>query len=273
MKLRDRFLDNIVGITAAVALMAGVAICIAATFRFGEAMFQNLLAGLAGTLLTIGITILGLDWIVRVERKKKWQAGYEALAGLLAQTYIDVMRLFYVRFSSAGFDANIDRYDEFKKRGAMNLAGTSGILTALATILEPELFLAARQIEQRLRWALNRMDSTPKQKQHILTDVYEVMRVTATSTDRFLAMAAPEVYQRAKKEAQVALRSEDPSTTAGGLLNSDAAFRWRWDAQASFLDGRSDGMALRTIANDVDNEAAFGYFVVDEGILARGIAN
>jgi hypothetical protein len=253
--------------TAAASLIVGMVVSGIATFIYGTSMFQNLVAGLAGTLVTVGLTILGLDRVITSQRRRQWTPGYEAIAGLLAQTFVDIMRLLFVRSANLAYRDNHPRWSRFVRLAEMHLAALSGAITALATVLDPESFLASRSVEHRLRWMLNRI-ATDQGRATSEPMTFDVMYDTSIDLGRFLQEASPGSYKTALLHS-LAATSFVLNEVAGRVPTMDDVFRFRLGAQQHLFDtGAIEARFRETIADDVDNHAALHYFAIDKFVLA-----
>jgi hypothetical protein len=267
--MRSDLERHAVGFTGLIALVAGLAISVAAVVHYGSAMFQNLLAGFAGTLITIGITILGLDRVVRLERRRRWNAGYTALAGLLAQTFVDAMRLLYVRSSSSAYKIDRDRYAEFARIGDMHLAALTGVGGSLATILDPELYLGSQHVEQRLRWMLGHISQRPSMPTDERAQ-FRIMQDTAKILRAFLSDTRNVDYIHAKTINSLIDRvGADRLPSLLELVDTDPVYLERYRVQQWLWDqGMLGAQGRKTIADDIENKVAISYFLIDDMILS-----
>src|SRR5437773_11911649 len=87
-------------LSGVLALLLGLIVAAVGIVLYGSGMTTNLLAGSADLLIGIAVAILVVDRINRSNIKRQWTVAYQALHGLLAATFVDVMRLFYVQSSS-----------------------------------------------------------------------------------------------------------------------------------------------------------------------------
>lgn len=143
---------RIVTIMGIVALVLGILIAVLEHIAYGSSVGANLLATASGILISLAVATLIIDRINRLNRQRQWLVVYEALHGLLAAAFVDVMRLIYIHSSEAAHKANAGRYQEFIDTATMRVTDLRGTLQGLVAVMDPADYATCRTIERRLSW-------------------------------------------------------------------------------------------------------------------------
>ncbi|MFF0000734.1 hypothetical protein [Streptomyces avermitilis] len=232
-------------------------------------MTGNIVSEAVGILIDIAIVSLVVERIASMQRRREWDFAYAALMESTASTFVDVMRLLYVRTSPRAFSANIDRYGEFVKIATLHASTLRSNIEGFATALTPEAHSLCRRTEQRLLWMIDRLSERPPEpvmeERH-----FSFMNGVAAE---FLAFSQKEGGQRYQSERQVidaALQSIGEFRRGGGELRSFSdLMEYRLSVQSELLRSvqPDSTLAVRTIRDDFDNRYSFGYFLLDSELL------
>src|ERR1700726_1584083 len=93
LRVYNWIISRIVPITGMAALLFGIVIAIIGLEVYGVSVGTNLLAGASDLLISIAVATFIIQRVDRVNTRRQWLTAYHALHGLLAATFVDVMRL------------------------------------------------------------------------------------------------------------------------------------------------------------------------------------
>jgi hypothetical protein len=266
--MTDWILERIVLLTGVAAFLFGLAIAVVGLAIYGNGMATNLLAGFSDLLIGIAVAILVIDRLNRANARRQWISAYQALHGLLAATFVDVMRLLYVRSSAEACAANIDRYDEFIGIATLHASSLQSTIGGFAVALDPAVHTLCRKVEQRLSWMVRSLSKDAGIIQ-IEQDQLELMAATGQILASFIVKERDHRYIAALKAADEALAGSGFPQDKQAKLEPGELMRYRLPAQSRVLENNQQVLrALQTIANDIDNELAIYYFALDQKLLS-----
>jgi hypothetical protein len=248
------------------ALALGFIIVIIGLKIYGATVGTNLLAGASDLLVGIAVATFIIERVDRVHIRRQWLTAYQALNGLLATTFVDVMRLLTVHSSVEAYKANINRYGEFVDIARLHTEDLRGTIQGFASVLDPTLHTRCRNIERRLSWMVHTLAGnrgSPIIHPHELT----FMAATGKLLAEFIAREDNNRYATAAASADTALRD------CGFILSHPGAdpgevMRYRFAAQTKMIEN-DDQLPPHVpgIYYDVDNELAMYYFALDQILL------
>src|SRR6478735_4796302 len=128
---------RIVTVMGIVALILGILIAVIEHIAYGSSVGTNLLATASGILISLAVATLIIDRINRLNKRRQWLVVYEALHGLLAAAFVDVMRLIHIYSNEAVNRANISRRQEFIDTATMRVNDLRGTLQGLVAVMDP----------------------------------------------------------------------------------------------------------------------------------------
>jgi hypothetical protein len=235
---------------------------------FGGEMLPNLFAEFAGVLLEVAIVILVIERLATRQRRRDARFAYDAVADRAAITFVDVMRLIWVRASAAAMSFNGERYDEFRQIADLHLAEFRSNIVGFAGSLDAASHESLRKIDRRLTWAIARLGAAHLSPAEI-RDLQELAAETAEFIGAFLTRNGGAAFLLAEQSALLAFENTPPEPGRDSQSSVDRSFHRRLRAQTEYLRrwGRSRPLP-RGILYDPDNVLAFGYFVIDRAILA-----
>jgi hypothetical protein len=250
---------------AAVALSA-LSAGLGAIF-FGREMVPNLFAEISGVALEVALVILVVERVATYQRRRDARFAYQALSDRAAITFVDVMRLLWIRAAPVALAANGERHDEFRQIAELHLAEFRSNIEGFAGVLDPSSHETMRKIDRRLTWAISRLGGSPTRRE-ALEELEDLARETAEMLELFLRRHGGHIFAGAMDDALTALRDSADAVSQESEEGKNRTFRWRLAAQTIYLDRSRRGRpAVRGILYDPDNELAFGYFSIDWAIL------
>lgn len=255
--------------TAVAALALSVLLGSIGLALYGVAVGTNLLAGACDLLMGIAVATFVVDRVNRSSSSRQWQAAYRALHGLLAASFVDVMRLLNIYQSNQAYQANIGRYAEFVEMARMHVDDLRGTIQGFAAVIEPSSYALCRTAERRLAW-LVRVLSVPKAGPGECLGELRLMAATGKLLAQFIEGEDGQRYSAAVDAAKAALRgcgfAPDGATWAG----PSEILQFRLPAQSQMIkQDRSLAVASPGIYYDADNELAMYYFALDQRLLAE----
>lgn len=143
------------------ALLLGVGLAVAGVLAYGSNMTANLLAGFAGAAVEIAVAVLIIDRVTAARRRRQWAFAYDAMSDRLAVTFVDVMRILWIKFSEAAAAVNEERMPYFEQLAHLHLAELRSNIEGFATALEPRSHDLCRRVDRRLSWAIAQMIELP----------------------------------------------------------------------------------------------------------------
>lgn len=250
------------------ALAGGIGLAIASLLLL-EGMTGNIASEAVGILIDIAIVSLVVERVASMQRRREWDFAYAALIESTASTFVDIMRLLYVRTSPHAFSANIDRYEEFVKIATLHASTLRSNIEGFATALTPEAHSLCRRTEQRLLWMIDRLSEPPPapvtEERH-----FSLMNGVATEFVAFSRKEGGRRYQSERQAIDAALQyiGEFPGDRGeSGTLND--LMRYRLSVQSELLRSAQpdSSFTVRGIRDDFDNRHSFGYFLLDSELL------
>ena len=256
-------------LTGVFALASTLLWSTAGIILYGSAMMPNLFAELAGVSIEIAIAILIIERLSRAHQRRQSAFVYGILSDRAAVTFVDVMRLLWIRSSVSALRYNGERYDEFYQLAELHLAEYRSNIEGFAGSLEPAAHEAVRRIDRRLTWAISKLGARPEMATGCLE--FEVlMRETGKALVIFLEGAYHEPYQREVVAVEQALRTASSDTTDGQDEPLERAFYMRLRAQDALVRDRgSEQPTPPGVWYDIDNDLAMPYFLIDHHLLTR----
>jgi len=256
-------------VTAAAALALSVMVGGIGLALYGVAVGTNLLAGACDLLMGIAVATFVLDRINRSSSSRQWRAAYRALHGLLAASFVDVMRLLNTYQSAEAYQGNIGRYAEFVEMARMHVDDLRGTIQGFAAVIEPSSYALCRTAERRLTW-LVRVLSVPRKGPGDCREELRLMAATGKLLAQFIAGEDAERYSTAVDSAGIALRecgfAPDGTVWAGPW----EVLQFRLPAQSQMIrDNPGLAVASPGIYYDADNELAMYYFALDQRLLTE----
>ncbi len=203
-------------------------------------------------------------------RNFKSLAG-RAISQTMAMVFVDLMRLLYVASSTLANFANADRYTNFTEVADQHFGDLRSRIATYSLALDTKSHEQINQLELRLSWMLGRLKREPN-----LSDsheqYFEKMRQIGEGLNRFCIANATEQYKYSYENAVAKIKS----TLEGFPLNLnslDDMFQLRLEAQTQLLKAmrESDGAQIFTIADDMDQNLAILYFVLDYLLLTMRV--
>jgi hypothetical protein len=258
---------HLVFATGAVALLLSLLLGGVGLALYGASVGTNLLAGACDLLMGIAVATFVIDRVNRVSSRRQWEAAYRALHGLLAASFIDVMRLVYVYSSAEAHEVNISRYADFVEMARMHVDDLRGTMQGFSAVIDPSSYALCRTVERRLAW-LVRVLSAPKPGPASCLEELRLMAATGKLLAKFIAADDDQRLSAARDAAEAALR--ECGFAADGRAGPQEVLRYRMLAQTQMItDNPSLAVEPRGIYYDADNELAVYYFALDQRLLAE----
>lgn len=254
-------------LSGVLALLLGLIVATVGIILYGSGMTTNLLAGSADLLIGIAIAILVVDRINRSNLRRQWTAAYQALHGLLAATFVDVMRLFYVQSSPGAWAANASRYEDAIDLATLHVGSLRSTIEGFSATLDPDDYATCRKVEQRLAWMVSRLS---KLSSIGVMDrgALELMAATSATLAEFIEKEKDQRYVAAARTAEDALDQCGFRGIATSDLVPDEIWHYRFACQNYILEQNEFPLSSqRTIMDDIDNELAIYYFALDRSLL------
>jgi hypothetical protein len=191
------------------------------------------------------------------------------LAQTLAALFVDIMRLAYVNCGTSSRAANLPRYPEFVDVAEQHQGELQSHIQRFATDLDAHLHRCIVRAERGLSWGFTRLRRGPEM--HVTwSDIRARMLDASDSIHDFCSVAAGHYYARYLSDTDKAveemlqLYKRPPAS-----LSVDELFRLRLMIQSIVLErmDRSGPLAIHTVRDDVDQEVAVSYFVIDRRLL------
>jgi hypothetical protein len=91
--------------------------------------------------------------------------AYEALSDRAAITFVNVMRLLWIRVSPVALAFNGQRNDEFRQIADLHLAEYRSNIEGFAGVLDAPSHELLRKIDRRLTWAIARLGGLPESEE------------------------------------------------------------------------------------------------------------
>jgi hypothetical protein len=264
-------ISRIVPITGIAALVSGITIAIIGLKVYGVSVGTNLLAGASDLLISIAVATFIIQNVDRINTRRQWLTAYHALHGLLAATFVDVMRLLSVHSSIEAYQVNVNRYREFVDIATLHVEDLRSTAQGFASVLDPAVHTLCRTIERRLSWMVHTLAverGGPGLRPHELI----FMATTGKYLAEFIAREDNHRYSTAVHSAETALH--ECGFTPSRLANSepDKMMTYRMMAQSRMIENNRNLLPhVPGIYYDVDNELAMYYFALDR-ILLTGMS-
>jgi len=260
---------HLVIVTGAAALLLGLVIAAVGLALYGASVGTNLLAGACDLLLGIAVATFVIDRINRVSGRRQWEAAYRALHGLLAASFVDVMRLLDIHSSTEAYKVNIGRYAEFVAMARMHIDDLRGTMQGFSAVIEPSSYALCRTVERRLAWLL-RVLSVPKSGPADCVEELRLMAATGELLAQFMAGDDGKRFSAANDAAGNALHECGFAAHDRASARPQEILRYRMSAQSQMIkDNQSLTAMPRGIYYDADNELAVYYFALDHRILTE----
>lgn len=260
---------HLVVVAGAAALVLGLVIAAVGLALYGASVGTNLLAGACDLLLGIAVATFVVDRINRASGRRQWEAAYHALHGLLAASFVDVMRLLNVHSSAETYRVNIGRYAEFVAMAGMHVDDLRGTMQGFSAVIEPSSYALCRTVERRLAW-LVRVLSVPKGGPTDCLEELGLMAATGEVLARFMAGEDGKRFSAARDAAEGALRECGFAADDRACARPQEILRYRMPAQSQMIkDNHSLAAMPRGIYYDADNELAVYYFALDCQLLTE----
>ncbi|MFF9264096.1 MULTISPECIES: hypothetical protein [Streptomyces] len=249
------------------ALAAGVGLAITSLLLL-EGMTGNIVSEAVGILIDIAIVSLIVERVTSMQRRREWNFAYSALIEGTASTFVDIMRLLYVRTSPHAFSANIDRYEEFVKIANLHASTLRSNIEGFATVLTPEAHSLCRRAEQRLLWMADRL-SVPPPEPVAEERYFALMNGVAEELVAFSKKEGGSRYQSERQVIDAVRQSIGEFRFNGGEGGLNDLMRYRLDAQSELLRSTppDSSFTVRGIRDDFDNRYSVGYFLLDSDLL------
>jgi hypothetical protein len=198
-------------------------------------------------------------------RNFKSLAG-RAISQTMAMVFVDLMRLLYVASSDLANSANADRYTEFIEVADQHFGDLRSRIATYSLALDTSSHEQINRLELRLSWMLGRL-----KRESNLSDsheqYFEKMRQVGEGLNRFCIANATAQHKHNYENAVATIKS----TLEGFPLNLsslDDMFRLRLEAQTQLLSAiRESDAQIFTIADDMDQNLAISYFILDYQLL------
>lgn len=266
--MHNWIISRIVPITGVTALLFGIIIAVIGLEAYGVSVGTNLLAGASDLLISIAVATFIIERIDRVNTRRQWLSAYHALHGLLAATFVDVMRLLTVYSSMEAYEANVNRYREFVDFATLHVEDLRSTAQGFSSVLDPAVHTLCRTIERRLSWMVHTLSADrggPGLRPHELV----FMAAIGKSLSEFIEKEDNDRYSTAIHSAETALL--DCGLTPSRLAGSEPGeiMRYRMSAQSRIIENDSHLLPhVPGIYYDVNNELAMYYFALDQMLLA-----
>lgn len=262
-------LARIVSITGMAALLLGILVAVIGLVIYGVSVGTNLLAGASDLLISIAVATFIIDGINRANSRRQWLAAYRALHGLLAASFVDVMRLLYVYSDEKAYRANVGRYEEFVDIAAMHVNDLRGTVQGFAAVIDPPAYTLCRTVERRLSWMVRTL-SVNRGGPGIYVRELDLMALTGRLLAEFIASEDSGRYSAAVHSAESALLECGfaPDRRLGSV--PEEVMTYRLPAQSRMIRNNSNlKPRVQGIYYDIDNELAMYYFALDQRLLAE----
>ena len=249
---------------AAFALALAVICGVAGWFTFGEDMTVNIVSGLMELFLGGALAVLIIERVNRGQARRDWAVAYEVINGLLAASFVDIMRLMHVRVVSYHSDDR-RRYGEFVQVSAFHAAALRSAIEGFATALEPRSHQLIRAAELRLSWLTQKLsdEASPCPAEEYLQRAYEI----AEDIAELFMRQGDSRYDAARKASTAIARRFIGRESRREKLST--AIGWRYPAQTQLLrDLGITSASGRYIFDDMDNNLAIAYFALDRELLS-----
>ena len=258
---------RIVTVMGMVALILGILIAVIEHIAYGSSVGENLLATASGILISLAVATLIIDRINRLNKQRQWLVVYEALHGLLAAAFVDVMRLIHIHSNEAASMANVSRRQEFIDTATMRVNDLRGTLQGLVAVMDPAEYATCRTIERRLSWMVH-IFSVGRSESTIYTTGLKIMVDSGELLAGFISKGDDTRYSDAIHSAKGALQKCGLTSDQVGLTLGEV-MSYRFRAQSQLLEANR-GLRSRTqgIYYDIDNELSIYYFALDQRLLA-----
>jgi len=251
-------------LVAAVALLLAILCGVVGWLAFGQGMTVNVLSGLIELLLGIAVAVFVIDQVTKRQRKREWAAAYSAINGLLAASFVDVMRLLHIRVCEYYADDE-DSYGDFVQIAVFHAAALRSTIEGFATMLEPKTHQLFRASELRLAWLIQKLAD---QDAFCPGEEYAQRAYTvAEDISELLERQGDPRYISARRASVRIVRKF--LARDGGEHGLAEALAKRYPAQTQLLHdlGRVHGSG-RYIFDDVDNDLAIAYYALDRELLS-----
>ncbi|MCX5535192.1 hypothetical protein OG785_32145 [Streptomyces sp. NBC_00006] len=231
----------------------------------------NLASAGIGILLDVALISLVVERITTAQRRREWAFAYQVLSECMASTFVDVMRLLYVRNASNAFATNIGRYATFLRIAAFHAALLRSSIESFSSILTPSAHRLIRRTEQHLLWIIDQLQDCPES---VALDkkYFAVLEEAADRIIEFIDTEGADSFHHDREIVRTAMASAaeygyDPSN----VEDLNALDRCRLRIQDAILrECRNAGTSnARTIADDYDNQHAIKYFLLDSKLISR----
>ncbi|GAA4028375.1 hypothetical protein GCM10022232_87790 [Streptomyces plumbiresistens] len=237
-------------------------------------MTGNIVSEAVGILIDIAIVSLVIERVASMQRRREWDFAYSTLIESVAATFVDIMRLLYVRTSPRAFSVNIDRYEEFIKIATLHASTLRSNIEGFATALTPEAHGLCRRTEQRLLWMIDRLAEPPRAP---VTEerYFTLVNGVAAELITFSQKEGGRRYQNEQQAIDAALHSVGEFRGDGGESGTlNDLWRYRLNVQSEFLRSTQadSGVSVRGIRGDFDNRYSLGYFLLDSKLLPLACA-
>ncbi|HLL75616.1 MAG TPA: DUF4062 domain-containing protein [Pyrinomonadaceae bacterium] len=195
-----------------------------------------------------------------------------AISQTMAMVFVDLMRLLYVTSCNLANHANARRYPEFIEIADQHFGDLRSRIATYSLALNTESHEQINQLELRLSWVLGRLKRKPDLS-NSYEEYFEKMRLIGDGLNRFCIANAGEQYKNSYENAVAKIKS----TLEGFRLNLnslDDLFQLRLKAQTHLLEAarESDGARIFSISDDMDQNFAILYFVLDYILLTMRVA-
>ena len=195
-----------------------------------------------------------------------------AISQTVAMLFVDIMRLLYVASSDHASYANADRYSEFIDVADQHFGDLRSRIATYSLALDNTSHGQINQSELRLSWMLGRLKRKPD-----LTGSYEEyferMRLIGDELNSFCTVNATEQYKNIYENVVAKIKSTMAVFPVNlNLLDDVWPMRLRFQTQLLEAARESDGARIYTIADDMDQNRAILYFVIDYVLLTMRAA-
>ena len=195
--------------------------------------------------------------------------GGQAISQTMAMLFVDLMRLLYVASSDVAKGANVERYVEFIRLADQHFDDLRSRIAASSVILDAHSHKQIDQLELRLSWMLGRLKNGPNLSGEYRSYFTKMMQI-GTALHELCLGAAGEHYQSITTHVEENVeRSLKQSRRGVGSPSLNETFLLRLKLQTELLSESHEleNSSISTIADDMDQDFAIRYFVLDYQLL------
>lgn len=190
---------------------------------------------------------------------------------ILCQTtctvFVDIMRILYVTSYKAAHEVNGARFSEFILVARQHLTELNNHVSRVVSLFDANIHSSVTEIEQRFAWMLTRFQ-VKSSGIDANTELFRVARELAITIEHLSLQIAAEYFSKQQVIFQkLKTKQLDNAIKYASAFRGEERLYLRLRLQTLLLQGQSNKSVIYTIVDDIDQNFAVQYYLIDLFLL------